>query len=121
MKKVKTAKQIKNEQNKLRALQLEMKTIRYEGQIYYKKKVMNMKTQRLNSLLLCGMDGCKKEFNKKCNMLDHLRTHSGKKPFTCSQCQKSFKQKAQLYKHQSVHSPTEENTTRENDDGFNSQ
>ena len=36
-------------------------------------------------------------------MMDHLRTHSGNKPFICPMCNKSFKQRAQLYKHMTIH------------------
>jgi uncharacterized Zn-finger protein len=61
---------------------------------YYRKKIMNENTQRLNSVLYCGFYGCGKKFNKKCNMMDHLRTHSGNKPFLCPDCNKSFKQRA---------------------------
>jgi len=54
-------------------------------------------------MLFCGEPGCTKQFNKKCNMLDHLRTHSGEKPYVCDLCKKGFKQRAQLYKHQNIH------------------
>mmetsp|Transcript_24329 Transcript_24329/g.18503 ORF Transcript_24329/g.18503 Transcript_24329/m.18503 type:complete len:117 (+) Transcript_24329:257-607(+) len=36
-------------------------------------------------------------------MLDHLRKHSGHKPFVCKLCEKGFKQKAQLYRHRKIH------------------
>lgn len=36
-------------------------------------------------------------------MMDHLRTHSGNKPFACDICGKAFKQRAQLYKHVTIH------------------
>ena len=87
----------------MKALQSEMKEMRYEGQLYYKKKIINLATQRLNSILVCGDPHCKREFNKKCNMQDHLRTHSGNKPYVCEHCRKGFKQKAQLYKHKNNH------------------
>lgn len=74
------------------------------GQKYYRKKVINPKTERNNSILICGQPNCLKEFKKKCNMLDHLRTHSGLKPFSCTHCSMSFKQRAQLSKHMQVHS-----------------
>ena len=72
--------------------------------IYYKKKIVNETTFRLNSVLICGYAQCGKNFTKKCNMLDHLRMHSGYKPFKCAVCTKGFKQKAQLYKHRVIHS-----------------
>jgi len=49
----------------------------------YRKKVINQFTKRLNSILMCGFQTCNKEFNKKCNLIDHLRTHTGEKPFKC--------------------------------------
>ena len=70
---------------------------------YIKKKLLRSETQRMNTTLVCGFDGCDKEFAKKCNMLDHLRTHSGVKPYSCKQCGKAFKQRAQLYKHFTIH------------------
>jgi uncharacterized Zn-finger protein len=71
-----------------------VQTIHYCGETYIKRKVLKEKTQRLNSMLICGREDCRKEFDKKCNMLDHLRTHSGHKPFVCDTCDKGFKQKA---------------------------
>jgi len=58
--------------------------------------------------LVCPFEKCLKEFTKKCNMLDHLRTHTGTKPFACDRCDKSFKQRAQLYKHRTIHDLSDE-------------
>jgi hypothetical protein len=66
-----------------------------------KKKVVNQFTHRLNSMLICGE--CHKEFDKRCNLKDHLRIHSGVKPFKCMDCGKAFRQRAQLSKHQKRH------------------
>ena len=73
------------------ALKNGYKEFQIEGQVYYKKKVLNEETQRLNSILIGGAPSCKKEFNKKCNLIDHLRIHSGNKPNICNICQKGFK------------------------------
>ena len=76
-------------------------TVVVDGILCIKRKVVNNYTHRLNSILICGV--CQREFDKRCNLKDHLRIHSGIKPFSCTECGKSFKQKAQLSKHKRRH------------------
>ncbi len=39
------------------------------------------KTRRNRQLLICGYEDCGREFHKRCNFFDHLRTHTGEKPY----------------------------------------
>jgi ribosomal protein L37AE/L43A len=58
---------------------------------------------RPQNVYICNYDGCKKEFYRTCNLLDHMRMHSGIKPNICNYCGKGFTQKCNLRKHMKVH------------------
>ena len=68
-------------------------------------KYKNPRTQRLVKLLKCDHDNCKMFFRKWHNFFDHLRVHTGERPFVCpiSGCEQSFTQKANLNKHITIH------------------
>ncbi|XP_075145323.1 poils au dos [Haematobia irritans] len=56
----------------------------------------------------CNEEGCTKAFHRKEHLLRHHVSHSGKKMFSCDICQKPFSRKDNLSKHRKIH--TEANT-----------
>ena len=46
---------------------------------------------------------CNKQFNRKDYLKKHIRTHTGEKPYKCQYCDKGFKQKPNLNKHVRIH------------------
>lgn len=53
---------------------------------------------------ICSYPGCTKKYSIESRYQVHLRTHSGKKPFTCQICFKSFNEKGNLKTHLRFHS-----------------
>ena len=57
------------------------------------------KTGKLFIIYICEFDGCRKEFLRTWNLLDHVRMHQGVKPFVWDYWPKTFTQRGNLKKH----------------------
>ena len=54
-----------------------------------------------DSALSCGF--CNKSFDRKDAYKDHVRIHTGEKPFKCGVCGKSFSRSFVMRKHEKIH------------------
>ncbi|KAJ4483747.1 hypothetical protein J3R30DRAFT_3451192 [Lentinula aciculospora] len=56
----------------------------------------------------CNVEGCGKAYNKPSRLEEHSRSHTGVRPFVCSNCQKSYLRETHLQAHNRVHLPASE-------------
>jgi len=65
-----------------------------------RQKVEQMKRQ----IHKCTYEGCDRGFISASQLQDHIRSHTGEKPFQCAQCGNSFRKVSQLNHHKISHS-----------------
>ena len=69
-------------------------------ELYFEK---NSTTCRNRRMLKCKHHDCDKVFKKAWNLFDHMRIHTGEKPYQCGQCGRRFAQNGNLTKHLKLH------------------
>ena len=71
---------------------------------YFVENKIESITGREYTAFVCGHpSGCRKEFDRPWNLLDHVRTHNGVRPHACPFCSLSFVQKGNRNKHVLIH------------------
>lgn len=63
-------------------------------------KIVNKGNKK--TTIVCGL--CERNFSSNHNLVAHMKTHTGEKPFTCHICTKSFQSISNLNVHVQIHS-----------------
>ncbi|XP_028288364.1 zinc finger and SCAN domain-containing protein 31-like isoform X2 [Parambassis ranga] len=64
------------------------------------KKALKCKPTRKKQI---PCTACGKIFKKNCELIDHMRIHTGERPFSCNTCGKNFGRKYHLVSHMKIH------------------
>jgi uncharacterized Zn-finger protein len=83
---------------------------RLDGYKYERKYVTNQETMRTNTIYWCKYGECPKTFNKAWDLLDHMRKHTGEKPYQCETWGIRFSQRGNIFKHKNKAHPRAKTT-----------
>lgn len=67
-----------------------------------------VKTRRGARRYLCSYSGCSKSYSKPSRLSEHYRSHTGERPFVCSECKNSYLRETHLHAHSRSHLPESE-------------
>lgn len=74
-----------------------------KGFRYEYKEISNFRTKKPQAIFICKEGDCLMEFTRSWNLLNHVRSHRGLRPYTWQICKHQFTQKGNLKKHIKTH------------------